>query len=86
MKNKSLKALLTIFFLSNYANASLFWDVNVGASQLRKNNNNFAFEYLQGYVNNNPNDEYGYYWLAKAYKKKKNKNDKKKNNIICPNC
>ncbi len=80
--NKKIKKIITIFFFLfftiNTANASLLWDINYGIQEYRKNNFKNARDYLINYIKSNPNDEEGYYWLAKTYwglKDNKNANE-----------
>lgn len=84
--NKKIKKIITVFFffyfLQNCTNASLLWDINYGINEYRKNNYKVARDYFLNYIKSNPNDEEGYYWLAKSYwglkdDKKANENFKK---------
>lgn len=69
--NKKIKNIITIFFFLFFtissANASLLWDINYGIEQYRKSNFKGARDYLLNYIKSNPNNEEGYYWLAKTY-------------------
>lgn len=69
--NKKIRNLIIFFFFlcfsQNYINASLLWDINHGISEYRKNNYKIARDYFINYIKSNPNDEEGYYWLAKSY-------------------
>ncbi len=69
--NKKIKKIITIFFFLffaiNSASASLLWDINYGINEYRKNNFKSARDYLINYIKSNPNNEEGYYWLAKTY-------------------
>lgn len=84
--NKKIKKILVLFFFflfsQNGVNASLLWDINFGINEYRKNNYKTARDYFLNYIKSNPNDEEGYYWLAKSYwglkdNKKANENFKK---------
>lgn len=69
--NKKIKKIILIFFFLfftiNSARASLLWDINYGISEYRKNNFKVARDYFLNYIKSNPNNEEGYYWLAKTY-------------------
>ena len=69
--NKKIKKYLTIFFFlalfHNCTSASLLWDLNYGINLYQKGNLKLAKQYLIDYTKSNPNDENGYYWLAKTY-------------------
>lgn len=69
--NKKIKKIISIFFFLfftiNSARASLLWDINYGISEYRKNNFKVARDYFLNYIKSNPNNEEGYYWLAKTY-------------------
>lgn len=69
--NKIIKKKLILFFFLlfaiNQANASVLWDINLGINQYRKNNFKFCKNYFLDYIKANPNDDEGYYWLAKTY-------------------
>jgi len=89
--NKKLKKYFTTFFflmlLSGFSKASLLWDLNYGINLFQKNNFKLAQEYFIDYTKSNPNDENGYYWLAKTYSslkdtKKANENFKKSYELI----
>ncbi|MBQ4646060.1 MAG: tetratricopeptide repeat protein [Candidatus Gastranaerophilales bacterium] len=70
MNQKTKKLLISFFFvgfLQNSLSASLLWDINFGINQYRKNNLEIAKNYFIDYIKSNPNDEDGYYWLAKTY-------------------
>ena len=62
------KFLLSIFLLSaNSVFASYLWDINVGVSEFFKGNFNYSKNFFLTYLKSNPNDENGYWWLAKSY-------------------
>lgn len=69
--NKKIKKIFILFFFLCFifksAEASLLWDINFGIEQYRKKNYKLAKSYLLDYIKSNPNDEDGYYWLAKTY-------------------
>ena len=69
--NKIIKKNLILFFFLifsfNCTNASVLWDINLGINQYRKNNFKFCKNYFLDYIKANPNDDEGYYWLAKTY-------------------
>ena len=69
--NKKITKIITIFFFlcftCNICKASLLWNINFGIEQYRKNNLEIAKKYFIDYIKSNPNDEEGYYWLAKTY-------------------
>ena len=69
--NKKIKKIITtfffLFFTINTAHASLLWDIDYGINEYRKNNFKSARDYLLNYIKSNPNNEEGYYWLAKTY-------------------
>lgn len=69
--NKKIRKILIIFFFLAFifqtSNASLLWDLNYGINQYRRKNFKIAKEYLIQYTKENPNDENGFYWLAKTY-------------------
>lgn len=69
MNKKIRKYFILSCFLAllNSVNASLLWNIDYAINQYRNNNFKNAKEYLIEYVKNNPNDENGYYWLAKTY-------------------
>ena len=72
---KNLVLFFFLFFAFNEANASVLWDINLGINQYRKNNIKFAKNYFLDYTKNNPNDEEGFYWLAKSYASLKDENN-----------
>lgn len=83
---KHLKIFLFLAFLSGISKASLLWDINYGINLYQKNSLKSASEYFADYIISNPNDEDGYYWLAKTYDKLKdsrsaNENFKKAHEI-----
>lgn len=69
MNKKIRKCFILSCFLAllNGANASLLWNIDYAINQYRNNSFECAKEYLIEYIKNNPNDEDGYYWLAKTY-------------------
>lgn len=80
--NKIIRKNLILFFFLLFtiksANASLLWDINIGIEQYRKNDFKFCKNYFIDYIKSNPNDDEGYYWLARTYanlKDEKNANE-----------
>ena len=67
--NKKFLISFLLFFAINSANANILWDINYGINLFQKNNLTSAKNYFMHYVNSNPNDEDGYYWLGKTYSK-----------------
>ena len=67
---------MAFFFSFQNANASLLWDINVGVNNFKENDPVFLKEYFTNYIENNPNDKEGYYWLGKIYSNKKDKKSK----------
>ena len=69
--NKKIRNILTAFFFLFFTirstQASLLWPIDYGVNQYRKNNLKITKEYFIDYIKSNPNDEDGYYWLAKTY-------------------
>ena len=62
------KLLLLMFLISaNSAFASYLWDINTGINEFFKGNFNYSKNYFLTYLKSNPNDEDGYWWLAKSY-------------------
>jgi len=63
------KILLTFLFfnLLSCTHASILWNIDYGILNYRKGNYKEANSYFLNYINNNPNDFEGYYWLAKTY-------------------
>lgn len=89
--NKKIKIFITIFFFLfftlNCAKASLLWEIDNGVEEFRKENYKVAKDYFINYIKSNPNDEEGYYWLARTYwhlkdEKKANENFKKAHEIM----
>ena len=70
------KLILLLFIVSNCANASMLWKIDNGIKLFDTGNYKNAVKYFESYINSNPNDENGYFWLAKSYKQL---NDKKAN-------
>ena len=68
---KKIKKILILFFFliftANVSNASLLWDINFGIAEYKKSNFKVARDYFLDYIKSNPNNEEGYYWLAKSY-------------------
>lgn len=52
--------------------ASYLWDIDFGIQEYYKGNFNYSKNYFTTYLKSNPNDEEGYWWLAKTYQKLKN--------------
>lgn len=69
MKKFAKTVIFSFCLLMLNSNASLLWNINDGIALYRKNNYNIAQDYFKSYLKNNPNDENGYYWLAKTYQK-----------------
>ncbi len=78
---KKILFIISILFL-NFAKASLLFDIETGIKEYRLNNFEFAKDYFISYINNNPNDKDGYFWLAKTYEKI---NPKKNSSLILEN-
>lgn len=75
MKNYK-KILIAFFILLTFKNsgfADYLWDINVGIDEFYNNNLEFAKDYFISYLNNNPNDKDGYWWLANTQKQLKDK-------------
>lgn len=81
--NKKIKKLFIsfffLYFVFNYCEASLLWNINYGIEQYRKNNLNVAKDFFIDYIKSNPNDKDGYYWLAKTYTNLKDLNNANEN-------
>lgn len=79
--NKKQLSLIFTFALSllNCANASFLWDINIGRNEFNQSNYHFAKDYFISYLENNPNDEDGYYSLALTYKKLNNETKAQEN-------
>ncbi len=73
-KKISIISLILLAISYKSADASLYWNIESGIKEYRKNNFSFAKNYFIQYINNNPNDKDGYWWLGKTYLKL---NDKK---------
>lgn len=86
---KNLIFFLCIFCFQFCADASFLKNIEDGISLYEKGYFDNAREYFENYIINNPNDEDGYYWLAKTFSKiskdddtLSNKNFKKAYEII----
>lgn len=68
---KIIKKILIFFIFLNCfslsTNASFLKSFKCGVFLYEKKDIRVAQKYFEDYVKNNPNDEYGYYWLAKTY-------------------
>ncbi len=64
---KSLFIITILFF--GFSKASLLFDIQTGLNEYELKNYDFAKNYFISYINNNPNDKDGYFWLAKTYEK-----------------
>lgn len=90
--NKIIKILTLLFcmiYLQNACFASFLRDFEEGVNIYKKGYYKNAQDYFETYILNNPQDEWGYYFLAKAYQKNKkedenliNENFKKSFDII----
>lgn len=64
------KALLfAIFLCANSAYAGYLWNIDSGISEFYKGNFNYSRDFFKVYLKSNPNDENGYWWLARSYQK-----------------
>ncbi len=81
MKKNKIKIVLffLLFLFLSSAKASLLWDYNTALDAYKKNNYSFCIRYLPLYIQNNPNDENGYYLLGQVYLKLKNTEKAKEN-------
>lgn len=70
---KNYKKILIVFFVSLMmkapGTAGYLWNIDVGIDEFYNNNLEFAKDYFLSYLNNNPNDADGYWWLANTLKK-----------------
>lgn len=74
------KALLfIILFYANSAYASYLWSIDSGISEFYKGNFNYSRDYFKTYLKSNPNDENGYWWLARSYQKLRDTDNALKN-------
>ena len=76
LKFKKIVSLLALLLTFQSANASLLWDINVGINKLKEKDTAFLKEYFKNYIENNPNDKEGYFWLGKIYSQQKDKKSK----------
>ena len=68
-KNLTFLIFLQVFiFMQATAFSSLVWDLNSGINEYGKNPNS-AIDYFKYYINANPNDPQGYWWLGMSYLK-----------------
>ena len=83
LKMKKLKKFFTfliLFFSMQNVHASLFWKIEDGVELYKNKNYKDAYSFFEKYIQNNPNDENGYFWVAKAQiNLKKDKNEVEKN-------
>ena len=76
--NKIIKILTLLFcmiYLQNACFASFLRDFEEGVNIYEKGYYKNAQDYFETYILNNPQDEWGYYFLAKAYQKNKKEDE-----------
>lgn len=66
-------------FFKNPCSASLLQDINTGINEYRSKDYESAKKSFSNYINSNPNDPDGYFWLAKTYDILKDKQRAKEN-------
>ena len=64
--------ILIILFNYNAAKADILWDIDVGIRLYHINSHKQAQSFFESYIEANPNDEDGYFWLARSYDKANN--------------
>lgn len=77
MKKIKFILVFAIFLISN-SQAGIYWDIENGINEFKKNNYTNAKEFFIQYSNNNPNDKDGFWWLGRTYLRL---NDKETANI-----
>lgn len=66
---KTIKNLTLFLCLTLSCSANPLWDINDGIKLFRNNSFEDCKNYFIDYIDNNPNDEESYFWLAKSYSK-----------------
>ncbi len=64
---KKITLLLSLLLFTSNVQGSLFYDINTGVSLFYQNKTQEAKTYFINYINSNPSDKDGYFWLAKSY-------------------